>query len=238
MEISIIVPTYNEEIVIGDLLNFIETEIRGHQVEIIISDAGSTDNTAKEITSRTARFIISPKRGRAAQMNHGATKAIGDVFYFLHADSIPPRGFLLDIKQAISQGHLSGCYRLRFDNKHWFLKASAWFTRFNVNCFRFGDQSLFVSRDLFHELKGYEEDHIVLEDQEIIYRLKARTKFKVIPRYITTSARKYLQNNPYRLQYVFFRIWLNYYFGKPQEQLIKLYKRLIKNHKIQENDAT
>ena len=82
-------------------------------------------------------------------MNLGATIAKEKVLYFLHADSTPPQNFTADISKAVGQGYGIGCYRLAFDYKHWLLKANCWFTRFDVNAFRFGDQSLFVTKEIF-----------------------------------------------------------------------------------------
>ncbi len=237
MKISIIIPTFNEASVIGQLLDRIRPETSRHGAEVIVSDGNSTDNTPLIVKESYALYTTSPKKGRAAQMNYGASKASGDILYFLHADCIVPEGFLSAIEKAIKRGNSSGCFRLKFDHPHWFLKANAWFTRFNVNYIRFGDQSLFISHNLFKEIGGYQEDHIVMEDQEIIFRIRKKARFTVIPRYIVTSARKYIDNGPYRLQYVFFRVWLNYYLGKSQQELVYLYKRLIKDQKIEKDDV-
>ncbi len=82
-------------------------------------------------------------------MNLGAGHAQGDVLYFLHADSYPPPGFTSEIIETVLTGNNSGSFRLDFDNNHWFLKMNCWFTRFDVNAFRYGDQSLFVTKACF-----------------------------------------------------------------------------------------
>jgi hypothetical protein len=165
-------------------------------------------------------------------MNEGAKLAKGEVLYFLHADSIPPQDFPAYILEAVQQGAAGGCFRLAFDHPHWFLKANCWFTRFNVNAVRFGDQSLFVTRDVFHKCGGYREDLLMMEDQEIIHRIRACGRFKVMKATVTTSARKYLDNGIYRMQAIFFRIWFLYYLGCSQARLLKLHRRLIYRHKL------
>jgi hypothetical protein len=152
--------------------------------------------------------------------------------YFLHADSYPPAGFTEDITEAVRAGYGSGCYRLSFDRSHWFLRANCWFTRFNVDAVRFGDQSLFVRRDVFEKAGRFREDLVVMEDQEIIGRIRKYTRFKVFPRSVTTSARKYLQNGIYRLQGVFFVIYFMYQLGFSQEQLVRAYRWLIRQDKL------
>ncbi|MEO7801963.1 MAG: hypothetical protein ABIR81_08190, partial [Ginsengibacter sp.] len=126
----------------------------------------------------------------------------------------------------------SGCFRLGFDYDHWFLKANAWFTRFNVNAVRFGDQSLFVTKEVFEKSGGFKEDLLMMEDQEIIHRLKHHGRFKVLNKVVITSARKYLDNGVFRMQGIFFRIWAMYYLGYSQEQMLNVHKRLIRKPKL------
>ena len=114
---------------------------------------------------------------------------------------------------AYKKGVHSGCFRLQFDYDHWFLKANAWFTRFNVNAVHFGDHSLFVTNDVFERSGGFREDLMMMEDQEIIYRLEKHSRFKVLNDVVTTSARKYLDNGAFRMQGIFFRIWAMYYLA-------------------------
>jgi GT2 family glycosyltransferase len=121
---------------------------------------------------------------------------------------------------------------LQFDRAHWFLKVNAWFTRFDYNAFRFGDQSLFVLKDVFIKAGGFNEKLIVMEDQEIIHRLKKYGKFNVMPQSVITSARKYIKNGIYKMQGIFFLIYVLYKIGTPQNKLTALYSRLIKQDKV------
>ena len=231
--ISIIIPAFNEEENIAVLIEEIRKRDSGNLVkEIIISDGKSTDNTIDIASKAGALVVESPKKGRAAQMNFGAASAKSDILYFLHADSIPPKDFSKQILNAIQKNFVSGCFRLVFDHKHWFLKANAWFTRFNINAVRFGDQSLFVTKDVFEKAGGFKEELLMMEDQEIIHRLKKFGKFKVLNEVIKTSARKYLDNGIFRMQGIFYRIWAMYYLGYSQEQMLKVHKRLIRKHKL------
>lgn len=230
--LSIIIPTYNEAEQIVQTIASVKTAAGNYEYEIIIVDGGSNDATVFLAKSNNATTIISNKKGRAAQMNFGAANASGDVLYFLHADSIPPENFTTYISDALHKNYSSGCFRLQFDYNHWFLKANAWFTRFDVNAIRFGDQSLFVTKDVFNKCGGFHEDSCMMEDQEIIHRLKKFGRFIVMNNVVITSARKYHDNGIYRMQAIFFRIWFLYYMGYSQEKLLKLHKRLIRKDKL------
>ena len=231
--ISIVIPTYNEAEGIAALVRYLrEAASLEEPCEIVVADGGSTDNTRQRAAGAGATVLLSPQKGRGAQMNAGAAATKGDILYFLHADSYPPAGFVQDITKATRNGYGSGCYRLSFDRSHWFLRANCWFTRFNINAVRFGDQSLFVRREVFEKAGRFREDLVVMEDQEIIGRIRKHTRFKVFPRSVTTSARKYLENGVYRLQGVFFVIYFMYQLGFSQEQLVRTYRRLIRQDKV------
>jgi rSAM/selenodomain-associated transferase 2 len=230
--ISIIIPTYNEADQIGQTISKTRASAGDAEIEFIVADGGSTDDTVSIARKRGATTIVCDRKGRGAQMNQGAGIAQGEILYFLHADTIPPAKFTHFILHAYAKGYTSGCFQLSFDYQHWFLKANCWFTRFNFNGVRFGDQSLFVTKDVFNKAHGFREDLLLMEDQEIIHRLKRHGNFKVMNAAVTTSARKYIDNGVYRMQSIFYRIWLMYYLGYSQTYLLQLYKRLIRRHKL------
>lgn len=231
--ISVIIPTFNEEENIAETIREVKQRDKGNHVsEIIVSDGQSTDETASIASKSGVAVVVSPTKGRAAQMNYATSIAKEEILYFLHADSIPPEDFTTYILNAFRTKFIGGCFRLKFDNNHWFLKANCWFTRFDVNAVRFGDQSLFVTKDVFEKSGGFDEELLMMEDQEIIHRLKKFGKFTVMHDSVITSARKYLDNGIYRMQFIFFWIWLLYYLGFSQEYLLKLHKRLIRKTKL------
>jgi len=231
--ISIIIPTYNEEENIAETITEIKKRDNEKLIsEIIISDGQSTDKTVEIASNADTTVVVCEKKGRAAQMNYGASIAKEEILYFLHADSIPPENFTASILNAFEKNYIAGCFRLAFDYDHWFLKANCWFTRFDVNAVRFGDQSLFITKDVFEKCCGFDANLLMMEDQEIIHRIKKYGKFIVMNGTVTTSARKYLDNGIYRMQFIFFRIWLLYYLGYSQQYLLELHKRLIRKTKL------
>ncbi|PWT73526.1 MAG: hypothetical protein C5B59_13295 [Bacteroidetes bacterium] len=230
--ISVIIPTYNESGCIkATIQNLWACDGANLIKEIIIADGESDDDTI-DISRSAGAKIVRSNKGRAKQMNRGATAAQGEILYFLHADSIPPKSFTAHILDAYSKQYISGCFRLAFDYNHWFLKANAWFTKFDVNAFRFGDQSLFVTRDVFQKIDGFREDLVMMEDQEIIQRIKEQGKFKVMKEYVVTSARKYVDNGVFRMQGIFYQIWAMYYLGFSQQKMVEVHKKLIRNYKL------
>ena len=231
--ISIIIPTYKEAGQIGVLLRHVHTAIgRDQAFELLVVDANSPDTTVLEAQEAGARVVMCPRKGRAMQLNFGATQARGRILYFLHADTYPPVGFINEIRAAVAQGAGAGCYRLAFDHPSWFLKGNAWFTRFSLEVFRFGDQSLFVRQDVFAQAGGYREDMVVFEDQEITRRLKALALFRVLPSTIVTSARKYRDNGVWRLQGIYYLITAMYQLGMSQQQMVAMYRKLIRQDKV------
>lgn len=227
MKISIIIPTYNEADGIQKLLRYLQQHTSPN-TEILLADGGSTDATRQLAEHMGVRVLACASAGRGPQMNAGAAASTGDILYFLHADTYPPNDFIRLIEQAVAQGAGSGCFRLRFDVAHWFLRLNAWFTRFDVDAIRFGDQSLFVRRDVFLAAGGFDEQLLLLEDQEVIRRLRRDAPFTILPVPVVTSARKYEALGVYRLQAGYFLIYGLYRLGVSQQKLVRVYKWLIK----------
>lgn len=231
--ISIIIPAYNEQGYIGKTVSNIFNDKRNDLIkEVIVVDGGSNDNTVDEARSAGAAVISGKKKGRAAQMNQGASIAIAPVLHFIHADSITPQGFPADIINAVNNGFVSGCFRLAFDHKHWFLKANCWFTRFDINAFHYGDQSLFVTRDVFEKVNGFNENFIVFEDIDMIRRIRKHANFKIMSNRIITSARKYIDNGVYKMQMVFYLMYIFERCGAPQQRLVRMLRSMVKQDKI------
>lgn len=202
-------------------------------LEIIVIDGGSEDNTSAIIQKYTQqnntdyiRVITAPK-GRAKQMNAGAAIAKGAILYFLHADSFPPKGYDQDIITEVSKNNLAGCFRMCFDSNHVWLRLASWFTRFSWRACRGGDQSQFITKELFEELGKYDERFIIYEDNDLINKLYARNEFTVINKKITTSSRRYKTNGIWKLQYHFLAIYIKKWSGASAEELHEYYKKKI-----------
>lgn len=228
MKVSVIIPAYNEEKNLGRLIPYLQANSQSFVKEILVADGGSSDKTVEVSKKLGARVLKSPQKGRAAQMNFGAEESIGEILYFLHADSFPPKNFDRMIVSSIKNRNVAGCFLLQFDDDHPLLRFYSVFTALKTAYVRFGDQSLFVRRDIFNEIDGFKENLIVMEDQEIVHRLIKKGEFELIKKSVTTSAEKYRTNGVVRLQCIFSAIYFFYYLGASQNTLVHIYKNLIR----------
>lgn len=232
MNISIIIPTHNEAENIGNLIKYLWTHGKNNISEIIVSDFDSQDDTTFIAENLNAIVVRSAVKGRAFQMNKGAEISTGDVLYFLHADTYPPPDFIHSISNSIETKSDSGCFRLSFDIDHWFLNFLGKLTSLDMDAFRFGDQSLFIKKLLFESINCFDSRLIIMEDNEIIRRIRKVAKFVVLNSSVKTSARKYLENGKFKLQFIFVLIFFLYKIGFNQSTLIKVYKTFISDKKV------
>ncbi len=228
MTFSAIIPTYNEAKSIGPLVRQLLAYGGPALLEILVIDAASPDGTAEVARRAGATVWQSPKPGRAAQMNFGATLAGGDVLYFIHADVRIHPAFITDIEQAIKAGYEAGCYRFRFDSEKPMLRFNSYGTRFPGLMSRGGDQTLFTTRPLFDRLKGFDERYVIMEDFDIIVRLRRTARFRIIPKEVLVSARKYETNSWLRVQLANLTAFSLFFLKVSPRRIARTYKALLK----------
>lgn len=227
VQISIVIPVLNESRIIGSLLDHLnKNSSDGYIKEIVVADGGSSDNT-KDILKEHGVILVECRKGRARQLNFGAKNATGEILYFLHADTFPPKDFDRLIVASIEDGAETGCFRMQFDSKNPLLKFFGWLSRINHTLCRGGDQSLFITKKLFDTSEGFNENYLIYEDSEFISRLYKKTKFKVLPQKVVTSARKYRQKGYLKVQYHFGIIHLKNYLGAGPEELYRYYSKKL-----------
>jgi len=229
MRLHLIIPVLNEADNLRELLPQLLSELSPAD-QITVADGGSTDATPEVLDPYPAVNHLGCRDcGRARQMNEAANLRPGDfeVLYFLHADTRPPGGFRKDIRESIEAGYEVGCYRFKFDMWHPLLSINAFFTRFRGLACRGGDQSLYLTRKAFDQLGGF-RDMIIMEDYDIIQRTWASDfRFRIIPRSIMVSARKYRVNGWLRVQLANLRVFRMYKAGAPQEEMVRTYREML-----------
>ncbi len=233
MKISVIIPTLNEESNIARLVRYLKENGRNGDLEILVADGGSTDFTKREAQSAGAVVVDCPERGRSKQMNYAATKSTGDILYFVHADTLPPNTYVTDILSKVEAGIPLGCYRFRFDSKRFMLKINSYFTRFDRMMCRGGDQTLFVTREVFDELGGYDEDFRVMEEYDFLKRARKKYTFKILPKNVLVSARKYEGNSWLKVNFANLVAFAMYRCGCSQDRMIKTYYWLLRQQTYQ-----
>lgn len=187
-KISIIIPIYNEEKTIEKLQK--QLYYLKEQCEIIFVDGGCTDRTL-ELISPEFKVIHSGK-GRAVQMNTGAKASHGDVLFFLHCDSELP-GKPLELIREVMRSHRAGCFGIAFHSKSFFMLTCRIISNLRVfdRKVMFGDQGIYIDRDLFFELGMFPEIPI-MEDYQFSLTLKeANVKLGMARRRIYTSDRRF-----------------------------------------------
>lgn len=227
MKLSIIIPTFNEAANIAGLVKDLFSYAGNREIEVLVSDGGSKDETLEIAAQAGATVLISPKPGRAAQMNYASRFAHGDVLYFVHADVGIHPDYFKDIENAVSEGFEAGCYRFRFDSDRAILKINSYCTRFNRLMCRGGDQTLFVTRKLFDQLNGFNEYYTIMEDYDIIIRIWKIARFKIIPKEVVVSARKYENNSWLRVQIANLTAFTMFYLKKEPKSIALKYKSML-----------
>ena len=225
--ISIIIPTYNEAAGIYRLVTYLRLHGGIELKEIIVSDFNSQDATRQLASDAGATVIVSPGKGRAAQMNYGASVATGDILYFIHADTFPPPSFSNDISKATLIGFDLGRYRTAFDSKKNMLKLNAFFTRFDLFVCYGGDQTLFITRALFQTIQGFNPKMQIMEDYDIVVRARKVGRYKIIPKNVLVSSRKYDTNGWWKVQKANYTIVQMYKKGAAQEIMADRYRVLL-----------
>jgi rSAM/selenodomain-associated transferase 2 len=227
MNISVIIPTKNEAQHLGELIDFIKLHGIGYISEIIVVDGISSDNTIFLAEAHKAVVLISPVACRAAQMNLGAKHAIGDLLYFVHADVQLIPSFVEDILAASKKGYLAGCFRFQFDSNSLLLKFNGYMTRFSPIMCRGGDQTLFIQKQFFEELGGFDEKYVLMEEYDLIRKIRRTSRFFIIPKSITVSARKYLLNSWFRVQIVNLLVFILFFLSVSPKRLKILYSKWL-----------
>jgi rSAM/selenodomain-associated transferase 2 len=223
VRISIIIPTLNEA---GNIKQALASTQPSTNIEVIVVDGGSKDSTV-EIAKSLGVKVISTAGGRAVQMNTGALAASGEILLFLHADTRLPSGFDVMIRTALQQtGTVAGAFALRIDASQWGLRLVEWGVNWRSRFCQmpYGDQAIFLTKDLFHKIGAFPELPI-MEDFELIRSLKRNGKITIINVPVITSARRWLQMGVCQTTLINQIIIIAYLLGVSPQRIVNWYRR-------------
>ena len=192
-KISVIIPTLNEAENLPTTLDCINSATHIHnQVEVIITDGGSTDNTV-EIAQKAGAKVIPSSPGRANQLNTGAAQATGDIYLFLHADTQLPNDWQTQIESTLAQPNtIAGAFQLKINSPQRGIALVEWGVQIRSRFFHlpYGDQGIFLKAATFQQLGGF-PDLAIMEDYQFIQQLKQHGKISISPTYVITSGRRW-----------------------------------------------
>jgi len=221
--ISIIIPTRNEADSIG---KFLPELVSTPGVDVLVVDGGSTDNTVAVVKSLGVQ-VLSADTGKAAQMNAGAEAAQGDILLFLHGDTRLAPGFVEQVIDALSQpGVAAGAFKLAIDGKGFGLRIIEWLANFRARIMQmpYGDQGIFITTDMFSTVGGFPALPI-MEDFELMRRLKRKGGIKILALPATTSARRWRKLGVLRTTLINQAIIIAYLLGVPPKKLADWYRK-------------
>jgi rSAM/selenodomain-associated transferase 2 len=188
MSVSVIIPTLNEENCLAETLLHVRRQ-KPH--EVIVVDGGSTDTTL-EIAAQADSLVHAP-RGRATQMNEGAKQATGDVLLFLHADCLLEERALSAAETCLQRsGVAGGCFTMTVACRGPWYRWIDSVAGVRVRCagLIYGDQGLFLRRELFAQLGGFPA-YGLMEDVFFSRKLRHHGRLMVAPRRIFVSPRRW-----------------------------------------------
>lgn len=240
MSVSIIIPTLNEAAALPATLKNLAA-LDPAPVEVIVADAGSGDSTSALAKGSGAIVLDELPRGRAAQMNAGAKKAIGDLLCFVHADTIVPDDFIAVAENVMSDPStaLAGFISvMRGDDKvrrvttaHNFIKT--WYAPLlfrPISFFKgarllFGDQVMICRRSDFEAIGGWDPEQVIMEEADLCLRMvrAGRGRVRQVPRKVWSSDRRVAEWGFWRANLTYLYIGLMWGFGASPTRLVDQY---------------
>jgi len=223
---SIIIPVFHEAERINDLIDHLRQLDPERSSEIIIVDGAPEEDTLQAIHDDKV-IRISSEKGRAKQMNAGASMAAGDVLIFLHADTKLPIHALKKIETVTEKrGLMAGAFDLGIQSNQLIFRVIAFLgsLRSRLNRIPYGDQAIFLRREYFNNIGGYKEIPL-MEDVELMRRIKRLGgKIWILYDRVMTSPRRWEEEG---VIYCILRNWalqILYFLGVSPHKLVNFYK--------------
>ncbi len=190
-KVSVIVPTLNEAGLIEAAIGQLERSSQ-EGLEVIVSDGGSSDSTVTLAEGCGAR-VITGSAGRGGQMDRAASLADGEVLLFLHADTLLPRGWRFSMERALrDKAVVAGAFTLVIDSPSLWYRLVEYGARARARHLGliFGDQAIFVRKDVFLSIGGY-RGLPLMEDVDCVKRLRRVGVVSLLGEFVLTSPRRW-----------------------------------------------
>jgi len=209
--ISVVIPTLDEA---SCIVQAVES-VTAPEVEVIVVDGGSRDESCRLARDAGARVLVSP-RGRARQLRLGGEKSTGNVVLFLHADTRLESGWQAAVLQALSDPACAGgAFAFRFAERGVRERWIEWGVALRIALFRlpYGDQALFVRRSVLERMGGIPIVSI-MEDLDRVRGIKRAGRLRMLASKATTSSRRYARSGGLRTvlrhQFALLGWWLDW----------------------------
>ena len=222
--LTIIIPALDEAPIIVETLAAL-VPLRARGAEVIVVDGGSNDSTPALARPFADRVISAPcNRGEA--MNAGAALASGDVFLFLHADTIVPDNADRLIASALAR-RVWDRSDVRIAGRHPLLALVARMTNWRswLTGIATGDRAIFVTHEAFRNVGGF-ADLPLMEDIALSRKLKRHSRPYCITTPVVTSGRRWEYHGVLRTIALMWRLRLAYYCGVAPARLALAYGRV------------
>lgn len=218
--ISIIIPVYNEEKIIRKVLGGMQY---GDSIEVIVVDGGSHDRTV-EFAGQYPVKVVQSIQNRAVQMNKGAEVSCGDVLLFLHADCILEEGSLKAIQNSLRGGYHGGCLSQKIVSSNIIFRCIETSGNLRAKWFKvfYGDQAIFMRKDIFLKLGGFDRVHL-FEDVLFSKKIRKEVKTKVLNKHVFVSPRRWEENGIIKTTFINWLLTFGFLLNVPYDRLKKLY---------------
>lgn len=217
--LSIVIPTLDDGAALGRAL----PRALAEATEVVVVDGGSLDTGPREAARHGASVVTAPP-GRGAQLARGAQAASGDLLLFLHADTLLPEGAASLVREALAAGAIAGGFPVRFDEAGPLLRLGAALINLRTRLTRIplGDQAQFTTRAAYEAAGGF-RDWPILEDLDLMRRLKHLGRIALVKPPVVTSSRRFRQRGIARTVATNWLIWGLYFAGASPSRLARLY---------------